>query len=40
MPTVTLSANQVIGKTLLATKDVPYYYPIGTKIGVIPKTVP
>lgn len=33
MPTTTFDASQIIGKTLKAIGNVPYYYPIGTKIG-------
>jgi len=37
MPSVILSANKAIGQTLIATANVPYYYPIGNKKGVIQK---
>jgi len=33
MPATTLNVSQVIGKTLKATSDVDYFYPIGVKKG-------
>jgi len=33
MPVTTLNVSQVIGKTLKATSDVDYFYPIGVKKG-------
>lgn len=37
MPTTTLNVSQVLGKTLKATTDVDFFYPIGTKKGIFKK---
>jgi hypothetical protein len=37
MPSTTINASQVIGKTLTALQNVDFFYPIGTKLGTIKK---